>query len=130
MKLIKPIELIKLTSPLARLSADRLASLQACKLSLVHPVPEEPRGYREIDDTDEGHRPELTDEEMKRSALKEYASEDHHEVAHGIEKRNILYQLRHVCDRGGKAGQDDGRDKEEERPEKALLLRHCEGRDH
>ena len=89
---------------------------------LIHAAAKKPGCDTEGDHCDEGKRPKLVDEQVKRGAFKKDAAYDHHEIAHGIDQGQFLNDGRHVENGVSETGKNDAGNQKHERPQQPLLL--------
>ena len=75
---------------------------------------EEVGSHEEVDQAEGGHGPELVEQQMEGRALQEDTAQDDQEVAQRVKAGEVLHPKRHVGDRGGEAGQQDGGHEEQE----------------
>ena len=94
------------------------------------PLPEKVPGQKEGRSPDQGEPPIFGDQDPGCGPLEKDLPENDQKIPERVDERQILDQVRHVCDRGGKTGQDDRRNQEKERSQKSLLLGRNNRRNH
>ena len=101
--------------------------------SLIAPsnqrLPEPANGDLHDGDPDRRQGQQLWPVDRKAASLQEYPAGDNHVVAQRVDQGQPMDRIRHAVDREGEAGEEHGREDDEEGGHHGLLLRLADGGD-